>query len=164
MLLFGKVSHPVPQDVWIPGATHQGDAQHVTAVVSEEHVLHQLPDVIQVRERWLQLSSLPTTFQMRDKLERKDFLEAVKAEFHGSVQQRLLQQRDAKEEPKKVQDRKHSRWSRELQRRCGNKVVWEIVSFTGRVDLAFPLLFPTLDNFVPPVVVTSDEEGGVVGA
>ena len=130
---------------------------------SQEHVLHQLRDVIQVRERWLELSGLPMTFQMGDK-ERKDFLEAAKAEFHGSVQQRLLQQSDAKDEPNKVRDRKHSRWSRELQRRCGNKVVWEIVSFTGRVDLAFPLLFPTLDNFVPPVVVTSDEEGGVVGA
>ena len=137
MLLFGKVSRPVPQDFWIPGATPQGQAQHVTAVVSEEHVLHQLRNVIQVRERWLELGGFPMTFQMRDKLERKDFLDAVKAEFHGRDDQRQQQQRDAKDETKKVQDGKHSRWSRDLQLRCGSKVMWEMVSFTGRFDLDF---------------------------
>ena len=31
----------------------------------------------------------------------------------------------------------HSRWSREMQRRCGSKALWECVSFTGKWDPTF---------------------------
>ena len=40
-------------------------------------------------------------------------------------------------DPWKVQGGKHSRWFREMQRRWGCKLMWEMVSFTGRFDPAF---------------------------
>jgi hypothetical protein len=35
----------------------------------------------------------------------------------------------------KVQKGKHSRWGRQLQLRCSSKVLWELISFSGRFDL-----------------------------
>ena len=36
---------------------------------------------------------------------------------------------------KKVADRKHSRFHRELQRRAGSKQFWEVICFSGRLDI-----------------------------
>ena len=52
-LLFRKTKLPVPQDLWIPGASDHGEQQHVEAVVSEMFVLEQIKRVIEFRETWL---------------------------------------------------------------------------------------------------------------
>jgi hypothetical protein len=129
-LLFAKVKHPVPQDLWI-----DGQAQEVTAVVSTHYVLHQIRDVVEERQQWLQGKNLPLDLLMRDGpgKERTCFVDHCKGKYHATPHQRSLQEQD-KISGKIVQQGKHSRWSRELQRRAGSKVLWEIISFTGRFD------------------------------
>ena len=70
----------------------------------------------------------------------------MKHEYHSEQFQVELQQRDYQQgllkggrsaANKKCQAGKHSRWSRELQRRCGSNVFWELVSFTGTFDPDF---------------------------
>ena len=78
MLLFRKQRHTVDPDIWIPGASQPGEEQQVEAVVSEVYVLERLKEVIELRERWLHLQRLPMDTQMRDGIERKDFLKWAK--------------------------------------------------------------------------------------
>jgi len=75
-LLFCKRKHPVAEDLWIPGAS-----QNVTAVVSEQHVMSQLFEVITTRENWLKQEGLHLNCQMRDGqgLERHRYMQHVKA-------------------------------------------------------------------------------------
>ena len=128
----------VSQDLWIPGASQPGEEQHVEAVVSEMFVLKQLKAAIQLRETWLEQNGLPMNCQMRDKVERKAFLEWAKDLYHPEPFQ---QQRQAADflagGKKKVKDGKTSRWSRELQRRLGTPQLWYMVTFTGRFDRQF---------------------------
>jgi len=131
-LIFSKQMYPVPQDLWIPG---EGNDQCISAMVSGQYVLQQLKDVVFKREEWLTRHGLATDFQMRNGpgLERARFLKHCKDEYHAEPFQLSLQKRDAETRISgKVKSGKHSRWSRELQRRLGTKVLWEVVSFTGR--------------------------------
>ena len=96
------------------------------AVVSEMFVLKQIKDVIELRETWLRLHNLPLNCQMRDKLERKDFLDWAKNKYHAEAYQQKLQQRDL-EDGKCVQKGKKQRWDRELQRRLGTSALWQMV-------------------------------------
>ena len=81
-LLFRRVRHPVPRDLWYFGAAQPGDHPYVEAVVSEAFVLLQLRQAIELREAWLRYYDLPLKFQMRDGMERKWFLEWAKCEYH----------------------------------------------------------------------------------
>ena len=96
------------------------------AVVSEMFVLKQIKEVIELRETWLRLRNLPMNCQMRDKLERKDFLDWAKNKYHAEAYQQKLQQRDL-EKGKSVQKGKKQRWDRELQRRLGTSALWQMV-------------------------------------
>ena len=138
-LLFSKRQHAVPEDLWIPGAAPHGETQHVAAVVSEQYAVSQLREVIRKREEWLEREGLPMNFQMRDgpKLERERFLQYVKAEYHAEPYQMKQQERDAAVSNRKKSSGMHSRWGREMQRRCGSKVLWEIISFTGKFSVEF---------------------------
>jgi len=133
-LIFNKHKHPVPSDLWIAG---EGVDQCVSAVVSEQYVLQQLMAVVVKREEWLENQGLPQDFQMRDGFERQGFLQHCKAEYHAEPRQQSLQARDAETSSKKVKSGKHSRWSREMQRRLGTKALWEVVSFTGNLRAGF---------------------------
>ena len=143
MLLFRKRKLPVARDLWIPGAAQPGEQQYVETIVSETFVLQQIKDVIQKREEWLVQQRLPLDTQMRDNIERKDFLQWAKDEYHSDPFQLDLQRRDAEEfagmqhklRYTKLQGRKNSRWNRELQRRLGSAPLWYVVSFTGRFDV-----------------------------
>ena len=79
------------------------------------------------------------SFQMRDgpNLERQRFVHDAKTAYHAEPFQLQLQQRDKQESNKKFKDGKHIRWGREMQRRCGSKVLWEIISFTGKFSVEF---------------------------
>ena len=78
---------------------------------------------------------------MRDKIERKHFLEWAKAAYHAEPYQQRRQEQDWEElegmpqARRKWMSKKHSRWSRELQRRLGSAPLWHMVSFTGKFDV-----------------------------
>ena len=65
------------------------------------------------------------------------FLDAAKYEFHASAEQQERQERDADLGNKRIQDGKHSRWSRHTQKLGGTPQMWTLLSFTGRFDVAF---------------------------
>ena len=137
-LLFRKSKLPVPQDVWIPGASQPGEEQHVEAVVSGMYVLRQIKAVIELRATWLREKNLPMNCQMRDGFERKDFVKWAKDLYHAEPFQQRRQEEDLKSGVKgKVQKGKNSRWNRDLQRRLGSPALWYMVSFTGRFDASF---------------------------
>ena len=135
-LLFAKTKHPIPEDLWILGAAQPEEAQHVTAVVSENYVLQQLKAVIELRERWLVSENLPLNFQMRDKKERPRFLEWARKLYQAETLQVELETEELRIGGKKRRhDGRRKRWCRELQRRLGTANLWLSVSFTGRCDL-----------------------------
>ena len=71
---------------------------------------------------------------MDDRL-RQDFLAHVKEEYHNEPAQIKLQEQDEQRGGnRKNQEGKHKRWGREMQRRCGTKNLWELISFTGKFD------------------------------
>ena len=96
------------------------------AVVSETFVLKQIKEVIELRETWLRQKGLPMDCQMRDGIERREFLDWAKSKYHAEAHQQKLQQEDLKKE-KSVQGGKHSRWNCELQRRLGTSALWQMV-------------------------------------
>jgi hypothetical protein len=146
-ILFGKTRHPVPADLWIPGASQPGEQQYVVAVVSQEHVLRQLRGVLDLRHTWLQQNGLPLNFQMRDKLERPEFIEWRRNQYEQEEYQQQRQQEDFnKGGNKKMRSGKRSRWSREQQRRCGSPAMWAIISFSGRYDADFLQQAQALDT------------------
>ena len=138
-LLFKTKKYPVPEDFWIPGAAPQGEPQFVEAVVSSEWVLQQLKEVLVKREAWLTWAKLPMNFLMRNGpgLEREQFVQHCKLEYHAEPEQQLLQARDLPAGKNKVRNSKHSRWGAEMQRRLGSKNLWELVSFTGQFSVDF---------------------------
>jgi hypothetical protein len=135
-LLFHKRKHVVPEDLWIPGAAPPGEKQHVTTIVSKQYVLSQLYKVIRKREEWLNQNTLPMNFHIRQ-VHQIRFLQHVKARYHAKPNQVKLQARDAKVSKYKVIRGKHTRWEREMQRRCGSKMLWEIISFTGKFSAQY---------------------------
>ena len=77
-------------------------------------------------------------FQMRDKIERPEFLDWAKKKYHAEPYQLRKQAEDLQQGGKdKVRKGKHSRWSRELQRRLGTAALWNMVCFAGRFDASF---------------------------
>ena len=101
-------------------------------------MLRQLKKAIEIRETRLEENNLPMNFQMRDGLERQDFLQWAKDLFHAEDFQQTRQAEDLKEGGKQlVRNRMYSRWNRELQRRLGTGVLWYMVTFSGRFDVTF---------------------------
>ena len=65
-------------------------------------------------------------------------MDHCKAEYAAEPQQQELQQRDFNEGGNgRRRSGMRSRWSREQQRRCGCKLMWELVSFVGSWDHKF---------------------------
>ena len=137
--LFKNVTVQLPEDVWkhpdVGGASEPAAQGEAHLVVSREHVARQVQTVIAWREKWLQSRGLPLSTVIRGDL-ADYFLGAAKYEFHASVEQQELQERDA-DRGKRVQDGKHSRWSRHIQKLGGTPQMWTLLSFTGRFDVAF---------------------------
>ena len=136
-ILFARTKHPVPDDLWITGdasgASQPGDQQYVTAVVSETYVLQQLQGVIELRNGWLRQQNLPLHCQMRDQIERPEFLAYAKDQYEMQLCQLQMQVEDLfAGGMEKLHSGRKSRWSREQQRRGGTPALWGIVSFTGR--------------------------------
>ena len=112
-LLFGKQKHPVDKDLWIPGAAQPGEQQHVEAVVSEVFVLQQIKKGIELRETWLRQNNLPMNCQMRDDIERPQFLQWAKAQYYAEEYQQTRQREDSLAGgKKKLHKGKKARWDR----------------------------------------------------
>ena len=136
-LIFRKRKRVVPQDLWITGAAESGEKQHDTAVVSEIHMLQQMKDTLELRHEYLKGAGRELNHVLKNEKERQEFLKFAKDRYHSDPEQKELQQRDVEDGGnKKMHAGKHSRWSREMQRRCGDKTFWEYVSFTGAFNLA----------------------------
>ena len=99
-----------------------------------EHTLDKLRETLQVREEWLAWKGLPRDHTMGDTNgERKAFINWVKGKYESTDLQLDLQKKDLEQGgTKKQKEGKRSRWCRELQRRAGSKVLWELISFTGK--------------------------------
>ena len=136
-LIFRKRKRVVPQDLWITGAAESGEKQHDTAVVSEIHMLQQMKDTLELRHEYLKGAGRELNHVLKNEKERQEFLKFAKDRYHSDPEQKELQRRDVEDGGnKKMHAGKHSRWSMEMQRRCGDKTFWECVSFTGAFNLA----------------------------
>ena len=156
-LIFHKVKHPVPEDRWIPGASQPGERQTVNAVVSAEYTGMMVEQTIELREAWLVQQNLPLDTCMDD-TQRQEFLSYCKELYFKEDHQLDLIARYSEIGGKKgVQKGKHSRWARELQRRCGTKHLWEVISFSGRFDPGY--LKDLCSGVSQPAAARSDEEG-----
>ena len=127
--IFRKRKQVMQQDLW--------ETQDATAVVSETYLLQQLKDTLELRHEFLEAQGLPTHHVLENDDEKQDFLKFAKDRYHSEPEQKRLQQRDVKTGGnKKRHAGKHSRWGLEMQRRCGDKALWELVSFTGQFNFA----------------------------
>ena len=114
--------------------------------VSEKYVLQQLKDTLELRHEFLLRRGLEVNHVLQDDTERRDFVMFVKRKYHNLPEQQQLQARDAKKGGnRKKRDGMHKRWGLEMQRRCGNKGVWEVVSFTGKYRVATLANIPQTD-------------------
>ena len=99
--------------------------------------INRLMEVLALRHEFLEAKSIELNHVLQDGRERADFLKFAKDRYHSDPEQKELQQRDVEDGGnKKMHAGKHSRWSMEMQRRCGDKTFWECVSFTGAFNLA----------------------------
>ena len=127
----------MPQALWITGAAEPGEKQHDTAAVSEIHMLQHMKDTLELRQEYLKGAGRELNHVLKNEKERQEFLKFAKDRYHSDPEQKELQRRDVEDGGnKKMHAGKHSRWSREMQRRCGDKTFWEYVSFTGAFNLA----------------------------
>jgi len=132
-VLFKKVRVRNPNDIWWQGS--DDTVEGLPMVVSAEFVALQVKKVIERREQWLRDNSLPLQTIMNEN--QKDvFLKEVKAEYHGSDDQKRRQEAD-KAGGKNLQAGKKQRWSRECQRRGGTTQMFHLLSFSGRWDASF---------------------------
>jgi hypothetical protein len=137
--LFKNVTVQLQEDEWKHpddgGASQLAVQGEAHLVVSREHVACQVQKVITSREKWLQDNNLPLNTVIRGVLADR-FLSDAKKEFHDSAEQQERQGRDA-QLGKKIQEGKHSRWSRHIQKLGGTGQMWTLLSFTGRFDVKF---------------------------
>ena len=123
-MLFKKVRVPIASDIWqSEGETEDG----LPMVVSAEFVAQQVKEVIERREQWLRDNALPLDTLM-NKAQKDAFLAEVKAEYHGSADQKRRQEA-ATAAGKNLQAGKKQRWSRETQRRGGTTQMFHLLSF-----------------------------------
>ena len=95
--------------------------------------IDQLMEVVALRREFLLNAGLPRDLVMHAEV-RQLFLRFAKDRFHAELVQQRLQARDEEKGGRRLKiKRMHMRWAREMQRRCGDKHVWELLSFTGRV-------------------------------
>ena len=114
-----------------------GETQSIAAVVSEYYMVEQIKDTLELRHEFLQAARLPTHHVLQNEDEIQHLLQFAKDRYHSDPEQKRLQERDAEEggNEKRLAG-KHARWSLEMQRRCGNKALWQLVCFTGQFNFA----------------------------
>ena len=134
-IIFKKVTVPIPADYWRTGAADDSassDALQPAAsmVGSLEYTALKVKETIEVREKFLESKGLPLDTVMNNDL-IQEFLIEQKEAFKRLPYQQMMVEED---KVKKKRSGFHSRWSRELQRRCGSAAFWYMVSYTGRFN------------------------------
>ena len=151
-IIFKRVTVRLPEGTWSPGVTQPGGEKVVQMIASEEYIAHCVQTTIERREQWLWDKCLPLDTLMNDE-QRKDFLTELKKEYADTPLQRKLHADDL---DKKRQGGERRRWCRELQRRCGSKQLWELVSFSGCWDPSFlEGALSKAGSAAPPVAVAA---------
>ena len=159
--LFAKrMKATVPQDLWFIDPAQADDGFHenleVSVPVSDVYVLNQLQQVLAFRNKWLASQGIhDLEWTMPDGKgygSRGAFLKYAKDLYHNSAQQQAIQQQERAEglSGKVKQKRKGRRWNRHLQRSCGTHQLWQMISFTGRLDSEFLMKLDPDDKDAPP--------------
>ena len=86
------------------------------------------------REDWLKDGGLLLDTIMSDE-QIVRFNSAFRYEYESQpLQQRLIEQNETEGGKKNVREATRKRCRRELQRRCGSKALWEVISYSGIWD------------------------------
>ena len=133
------------------GASQPDDmeAQDDTAFASQQETQRGILSVLRFRQNFLRMKGISDMRRVLTVEERGELVRAARKEFEATEEQQALQQRDQEEAtaraeasasayhksvPHFVRKQKRSRWHLHLQRTCGTKELWEILSFSGQVD------------------------------
>ena len=106
----------------------------------QNNVLQKLKETLELRREYLNKAGMEEDKILETDKERRDFLQFAKKKFHEQPEQVEKQRKDIEaamgrpDATRFLHNRKHSRWGCEMQRRCGCKGLWEVVSFTGQVN------------------------------
>ena len=106
----------------------------------QNNVLQKLKETLELRREYLNKAGMEEDEILVTDQERRDFLQFAKKKFHEQPEQVEKQRKDIEaamgrpDATRFLHNRKHSRWGCEMQRRCGCKGLWEVVSFTGQVE------------------------------
>ena len=163
-IIFKKVKKVHSSDIWHPDRVTQPEEEegneeekeeeeeeqeeeeesggnHHLVMVSKEYTAVLIKATLVRREDYLRKKGLPLEYNMYDDEPNvlKPFLEEVRTEYESEAHQRKLQERDHRRKKdgtskRSVHAGRRRRWAREMQRRCGSKLFWELVSFTGKWD------------------------------
>ena len=135
-VLFQKARYTVPEDLW----ENKNQPETVMCLASETHTLESIQAVLEERREWMQAKGHPPD-QVMTQDQRQAYVAAKKKEFDDDSLQRGLAARDLREwnnrnlEKKKLTNRKHSRFHRMMQLKVGSKQNWELISYTGTLDI-----------------------------
>ena len=135
-LLFQKRKWEVPPDLW----ENEDQPETVTCLASENHTVESIKSLLEDRRAWMRAHGLPADLVMTHP-QRKAYVAYKKAEFDKDSFQKYLQTNDLGKyhnfhiEKKKISGRKHSRFHRMQQIKAGSKPNWEIISFSGTLDI-----------------------------
>ena len=105
----------------------------------QDNVLQKLKETLELRHEYLNKAGMEEDEILVTDQERRDFLQFAKKKFHEQPEQVEKQRIDQKmsmeqRDPMRfLHNRRHSRWGCYMQRLCGTKGYWEVVSFTGQV-------------------------------
>ena len=125
--------------------------------MSAEETGRAIKSLLQKRRAFLATRGIFDPQHLMTQDERVDCIRHCKAEYEREPLQQELQERDFKEGGNKlVHRRKHSRFSREWQRRCGSKQVAEVILFSGRWDADLLRQAMATDGASQPVESNTD--------
>ena len=127
-----------PEGVIYKEAEKIGELMFVKRKVPEgsvqDNVLQKLKETLELRHEYMNKAGMEEDEILVTDQERRDFLQFAKKKFHEQPEQVEKQREDIeaamglRDATRYVHKRKHSRWGCEMQRRCGSKGLWEVVS------------------------------------
>ena len=118
-----------------------GELDH--AFASEQETFLAIRGVLERRWIYLQRKGIKNPGHILDEDQRAEFCKEVRKEYENGEDQQTRQANDKEQwvggnaskagrgKRRFVKNQKRKRWHRHLQRICGTKQVWEILSFTG---------------------------------
>ena len=127
-VLYRHLESPVMKEQGSLGDIHYRPS--VSMVQSRRYSYDMVQETLRRREEWLRKWNYPMDLVMNDS-QIDAFNDELKSEFHDRPDQ---QERAWSSWYTRRKGNWHSRWSRQQQIRCGSKVIWELVSYTGRWD------------------------------